>query len=46
MSPFPVTVIVLTWGRFEETIECLESLRHVRYSPLRVLVVDNASGGD
>ncbi len=46
MSPSPVTVIVLTWGRFEETIECLESLRRVRYSPLRVLVVDNASGGD
>lgn len=46
MGSPPVTVIVLTWGRFEETVLCLESLRNVRYSPLSVLVVDNASGGD
>ncbi len=46
MSAPPVTVLVLAWGRFEETVECLESLRRVRYAPLHVLVVDNASGDD
>jgi GT2 family glycosyltransferase len=46
MSAPPVTVLVLTWGRFDETVECLESLRRVRYAALHVLVVDNASGGD
>ena len=40
----PVTIVVLTWGRFQETVACLESLKSIRYEPLKILVVDNASG--
>jgi hypothetical protein len=38
-----VTVVVVNWNGREITLECLASLRAVTYSPLRVLVVDNAS---
>ncbi len=41
-----VAVIVLNWNGGRDTTECLESLRRVRYQPLRVVVVDNGSTDD
>lgn len=38
-----VTVVVLNWNNAPDTVECLESLRAVRYPAMRILVVDNGS---
>jgi GT2 family glycosyltransferase len=38
-----VTVVVLNWNGYRDTLECLESLEAVDYPCLRVLVVDNGS---
>jgi hypothetical protein len=35
--------IVVNWNRRELTLRCLESLRATQYTPLDILVVDNAS---
>jgi GT2 family glycosyltransferase len=42
MSP-RVTVIILNWNGWEDTVECLESLYQVDYPCYDVIVVDNAS---
>ena len=36
-------VIVLSYNKRAQTLRCLESVRQLRYRPLKVLVVDNAS---
>jgi hypothetical protein len=41
-----VYMVVLNWNGFEDTHECLMSLRNVAYANYRVLVVDNASQDD
>ena len=38
-----VTMVVLTWENYEDTAECLQSLRSVDYPNYRVIVVDNGS---
>jgi GT2 family glycosyltransferase len=38
-----VTVIILNWNGWEDTIECLESLYQIEYSHYNVIIVDNAS---
>lgn len=38
-----VAIIVLNWNNYEDTAECLESLKEVEYSNYRVIVVDNGS---
>jgi hypothetical protein len=38
-----VVVIVLNWNGLQDTLECLASLREVRYDDFEVLVVDNGS---
>ena len=38
-----VAIIVLTWENYEETADCLDSLRSVEYDNYRVIVVDNGS---
>ena len=38
-----VCVILLNWNGKKDTLECLESLKKVRYEPFQVVVVDNAS---
>ena len=44
---FPkVSVIIVNWNNFNDTAECLESLRKATYPNLDVIVVDNASAGD
>lgn len=38
-----LTVIVLSYNKRAQTLRCIESVRRLRYRPLEVLVVDNAS---
>ena len=38
-----VTAVVVNWNGRDVTLECLRSLRGVRYRPFHVIVVDNAS---
>ncbi|MDS0284663.1 glycosyltransferase family 2 protein [Haloarcula onubensis] len=38
-----VTIVILTWENYEETADCLDSLRSLTYDNYRVLVVDNGS---
>lgn len=38
-----VYVLVLNYGSFEDTIQCVETLRRLDHSNLRLLVIDNAS---
>ena len=45
MNP-KVSVIVLNWNGWEDTVECLESLYRVDYPCFDVVVVDNASEDD
>ncbi len=38
-----VTVIVLNWNGLEDTLECIKSLKKVKYSNFEIVVVDNGS---
>ncbi len=38
-----VSIIILNWNGWEDTIECLESLYHINYPNYDVIVVDNGS---
>ncbi|MFA7439345.1 MAG: glycosyltransferase family 2 protein [Sphingomonadaceae bacterium] len=40
-----LAVIIINWNRWADTIECLESVMRTD-SPVRVVVIDNASGDD
>ena len=47
MISFPkVSVITVNWNNFNDSAECLESLRKTTYSNFEVIMVDNGSGGD
>jgi GT2 family glycosyltransferase len=39
-----VAICVLNWKRWRDTVECLESLQHLKYSNYLSAVVDNGSG--
>ncbi|MGB8707155.1 MAG: glycosyltransferase family 2 protein [Dehalococcoidia bacterium] len=41
-----ISIILLNWNGFEDTAECLESLKKITYPNYEVIVVDNASSGD
>lgn len=41
-----VSVIILNWNGWKDTIECLESLYQITYPNYNVIVVDNGSGDD
>jgi GT2 family glycosyltransferase len=41
-----VAVVILNWNGWRDTIECLESLFHVSYESMSVIVVDNGSTDD
>jgi hypothetical protein len=44
MTPHPlVFVLVLNYGSFEDTVQCVETLRRLDYPNVRLLVIDNAS---
>ena len=38
-----VTVIILNWNGWKDTLECLESLFQIKYSNFEVIVIDNHS---
>lgn len=42
MNP-KVSIILLNWNGWEDTIECLESLYQINYSNYNVIVIDNGS---
>jgi GT2 family glycosyltransferase len=42
-QPSSVAIIVLNWNQFDDTAECLQSLRALRAPNCRVIVVDNGS---
>lgn len=41
-----VTIIVLNWNNWQDTIECLESLFQISYPCYNVILVDNGSDDD
>lgn len=41
-----VSIIIVNYNGYEDTIECLQSLRHINYSNYEIIVVDNASTDD
>jgi len=41
-----VSIVILNWNGWEDTIECLESLYQINYPKYDVIVVDNASEDD
>lgn len=38
-----VGIIILSWNRREDTLECLRSLSHIEYPSYRIFLVDNGS---
>jgi len=47
VNPFPrVSIIILNWNGWRDTIECLESLYRISYPNYDVVVVDNGSKDD
>ncbi|MCR4287544.1 MAG: glycosyltransferase family 2 protein, partial [Deltaproteobacteria bacterium] len=41
-----VFVIVLNWNGYQDTIECVESLKGVDYPDLEIIIIDNGSIDD
>ena len=41
-----VSIIILNWGGWEDTVECLESLYQITYTNYDVILVDNGSKDD
>ncbi len=41
-----VYIILLNWNGWQDTIECLESIFHLRYPSFKVIVCDNDSSND
>jgi len=47
LTEYPrVCIVILNWNGLKDTIECLESIRHITYPNYEVIVVDNASKGN
>ncbi len=46
MNKPKVEIVILNWNGWEDTIECLESLKNNDYTEYTVVVVDNASSGN
>lgn len=42
----PVYIIILNWNGWQDTVECLDSLKKATYKNFYVVVVDNASRDD
>lgn len=45
-APVQIGVVVVNWNGWQDTLECLESLRLATPAPERVVVVDNGSHDD
>ena len=46
MSDPSVSIIILNWNGWSDTVECLESIYHLNYYNYQVIVVDNNSSDD
>ena len=46
MSDPSVSIIILNWNGWFDTVECLESIYNLNYSNYQVIVVDNNSSDD
>jgi GT2 family glycosyltransferase len=46
MSSPKVSIILVNWNNFKDSVECLESLKQVTYPNCEVIMVDNCSDGD
>lgn len=47
MNQYPkVSIIILNWNGYLDTIECMESLKKITYPNYEIIVVDNASSGE
>lgn len=46
MSIPKVSIIILNWNGWQDTLECLDSLRKIKYPNYKVLVIDNGSGDE
>jgi len=47
MKKWPkVSIIILNWNGWQDTIECLESLQNITYPNYQIIVVDNHSTND
>ncbi len=38
-----IAIVILNWNGFDDTVECLQSLRQVAYANYRIILVDNGS---
>ena len=43
---FNISIIIINWNGWEDTLECLESLYQINYSNYNIIVVDNNSNDD
>ena len=41
-----VSIIILNWNGWRDTIECLDSLRHLTYPNYEIVLIENASEND
>ncbi|BDZ69135.1 glycosyltransferase family 2 protein [Methanobacterium ferruginis] len=41
-----VSIVIINWNGWQDTIECLESLLQINYPNFNVILVDNASEDD
>jgi hypothetical protein len=46
MSDPSISIIILNWNGWSDTVECLESIYHLNYSNYQVIVADNNSSDD
>jgi GT2 family glycosyltransferase len=47
MDNYPsLATIILNWNGWQDTIECLESLKKITYPNYEMIVVDNGSDGN
>ena len=40
---FNVSIIILNWNKWEDTLECLESLYQINYNNYNIILIDNGS---
>jgi GT2 family glycosyltransferase len=41
-----VSIVIVNWNGYDDTAECLESIRHISYPSYDVIVIDNNSQGN
>ena len=44
--PPKVAIILLNWNEYQDTIECVLSLKEMEYANYEILIVDNGSTND